>query len=99
MDSIVDPPDDLIATEPCLPPWGPYGRDFTLGLVSLWSKFVLKVWNSTEVENKEDFLKQTMHRDEGQGLITVANHTRYSNLLCCVIFGNIQVHIRMPIGS
>ena len=58
------------------PPWGEMGRVVTLGIVSLFSKAVLTVANTTQVKNKDTFDELVMHRAPGKGLLTVSNHTR-----------------------
>ena len=77
MDSVVDPEDPITR-----PPWGEYGRVCTLGLVSLVSKFVFNVWNTTQINNQAELLKHVQHRSAGQGLITVSNHTRQAQRRC-----------------
>lgn len=74
MDSVVDPEDPITR-----PPWGEYGRVCTLGLVSLVSKFVFNVWNTTQINNQAELLKHVQHRSPGRGLITVSNHTRQAH--------------------
>ena len=69
-------PDDEITS----PPWGEMGRVVTLGLVSLFSKAVLTVANTTEVKNQEVFDEHVMRREAGVGLLSVSNHTRYDPL-------------------
>jgi len=75
MDSLLEPEDSL-RQEYLRAPWGELGRSATLGVVSLISKAVLKVMNSTHVENLETFTDHVLNRQEGVGLITVSNHTR-----------------------
>ena len=58
------------------PPWGPLGRSLTLGLVSGFAKLVLNVLNTTTVHNHDAFVSIVTERPEGQGLLTVCNHTR-----------------------
>ncbi|GMH43675.1 hypothetical protein BSKO_11597 [Bryopsis sp. KO-2023] len=71
MDSVVDPDiPDYTAI-----PWGKTGRTITLGLVSLFSKAVLHVMNSTTFVNEARMHELAMRRPEGVGLITVCNHT------------------------
>mmetsp|Transcript_10494 Transcript_10494/g.21848 ORF Transcript_10494/g.21848 Transcript_10494/m.21848 type:complete len:276 (+) Transcript_10494:120-947(+) len=58
------------------PPFGIQGtRDFCMGLVALGSKFLFNVLNRTEIVHHERYLEAALSRPEGQGLITVANHT------------------------
>lgn len=71
MDSAIEPEEPIIS-----PPWGEFGRVATLGLVSLVSKFVFNVWNTTKISNQAELLRHVQHRSGGQGLITVSNHTR-----------------------
>lgn len=71
MDSLLDYDSDLTR-----PPWGPYGRDLTLGLVSAVSKFVLQVLNETKVINHDTYLDLVHNRPPGVGLLTICNHTR-----------------------
>eukprot|EP00210_Caulerpa_lentillifera_P006325 g6041.t1 len=73
MDSVVDDPDLPMDYETS--PWGSFGRSLTLGFVSLCSKFVMQVMNTTSVHNGEIYIKATTQRDRGLGLITVSNHT------------------------
>jgi monolysocardiolipin acyltransferase len=77
MDSVVDPPDLAAYEDEALrPPWGQLGRSATLGVVSLFAKFVLRVLNSTTVDGMDAFQEHVMQRPQGQGLVTVSNHTR-----------------------
>ena len=77
MDSLLEPEDALFAQRALAAPWGELGRSWTLGVVSLLSKFWLHVLNDFRVEEGLDtFYQHTMAREEGQGLITVCNHTR-----------------------
>ncbi len=77
MDSLLEPEDALFAQRALAAPWGELGRSWTLGLVSLLSKFWLHVLNDFRVEEGLDtFYQHTMAREEGRGLITVCNHTR-----------------------
>jgi hypothetical protein len=57
-------------------PWGPYGRDLTLGVVALASKFLLQVLNSTTVLGHDTYTDLVYKRPPGVGLLTVSNHTR-----------------------
>lgn len=57
------------------PPWGSWGRSITLGIVSGWSKMLLHVLNTTTTNNLDVLLHYVNNRHEGQGLITVCNHT------------------------
>lgn len=74
MDSVIDDPDLPLDYEAS--PWGAFGRSLTLGFVSLCSKFVMHVMNTTSVHNGEVYIKTTTQRDAEIGLITVSNHTR-----------------------
>lgn len=75
MDSLVD---ELATGDALLaPPWGEMGRSTTLGVVSLFSKCVLRVLNTFSIEGAEEFHRHVMERPEGVGLITVCNHTRW----------------------
>jgi hypothetical protein len=67
------------------PPWGPYGRDVTLGIVSLATKFILQVLNRTKVLNHDTYKELVHNRPQGVGLLTISNHTRYANRCstCC----------------
>ena len=76
MDSLLEP-EDALREQYLRAPWGDIGRSATLGIVSLFSKFVLRVLNTTDVDNLDQFHKEVLHRPEGVGLITVCNHTRY----------------------
>lgn len=70
MDSTLEPEEPITS-----PPWGEFGRVFTLAIVSLTGKFVLNWWNSTKISNQSTLLKLLQQRDKGLGLITVSNHT------------------------
>lgn len=72
MDSLLD-----YDAEYLRPPWGKYGRDLTLGLVSLASKFVMQVLNTTRVLNHDVYTNLVFNRPAGVGLLTISNHTRY----------------------
>jgi hypothetical protein len=73
MDSLLEPEDSIVR-----PPWGEFGRVFTLGLVSLTSKFWLQGVCNFEVTGREALEKYVDDREAGRGLITVSNHTRCS---------------------
>lgn len=75
MDSLLEP-EDRLREEYLRAPWGELGRSATLGAVSLVCKFLLNVLNSTRVEGLDTFLDHVQRRADGQGLITVCNHTR-----------------------
>jgi hypothetical protein len=72
MDSLLDFDQEYLDA-----PWGPYGRDLTLGIVSLASKFILQVLNSTKVLNHDTYKDLVHNRPEGLGLLTISNHTRW----------------------
>jgi hypothetical protein len=80
MDSLLDFDQEYLG-----PPWGPYGRDVTLGIVSLASKFILQVLNRTKVLNHDTYKDLVRNRPQGVGLLTISNHTRYVNRCstCC----------------
>eukprot|EP00882_Tetradesmus_deserticola_P034280 GHRQ01039280.1.p1 GENE.GHRQ01039280.1~~GHRQ01039280.1.p1 ORF type:complete len:151 (-),score=9.98 GHRQ01039280.1:36-488(-) len=71
MDSLLDFDQEYLG-----PPWGPYGRDLTLGFVSLASKFIMQVLNSTKVLNHNTYQELVLNRPQGVGLLTISNHTR-----------------------
>jgi len=74
MDSLLEPEDQL-RERYLLSPWGEIGRSATLGIVSLCSKFLLRVLNTTNVDNLATFHDQVLNRPDHVGLITVSNHT------------------------
>lgn len=57
-------------------PWGPFGRDLTLGVVSLASKLVMQLLNTTHIINHDAYLDLIYNRPSGLGLLTICNHTR-----------------------
>ena len=59
---------------PLVSPWGSVGRMLTLGVVSVFSKFVVSVMNRATVSNYEVLHKHMTERQRPQGLITVSNH-------------------------
>lgn len=75
MDSLLEP-EDRLRQQYLSAPWGELGRSATLGLVSLFSKFLLQVLNNTRVHGLDRFRAEVLEREEGVGLITVSNHTR-----------------------
>lgn len=77
MDSLVDVNDGILDS-----PTGELGRVITLSVVSLACRFCMHVMNRTTVRGKNDALKYILEREEGQSLVTVANHTR------CVLCGS-----------
>ena len=74
--------DDIAAVDDPVtrPPWGEFGRAFTLAAVGLVGKFTLTVLNRTEIRGGSAF-DAALIRPPGVGLVTVSNHTRYV-LLC-----------------
>lgn len=72
MDSLLEHDDDILN-----PPWGSYGRDITLGIVSGVSKLLLTVLNKTIVDGLDRFRSYVMHRPPALGLLTYCNHARY----------------------
>ena len=74
MDSIVDI--ELQEGIPVDSPWGDTGRDLALCLVSLTSKVLLCVLNTTTVVHGETMQREVMERPKEVGLLTVCNHTR-----------------------
>ena len=75
MDTLGFNPDEL---EVLAPPWGQLGRAFTLGVVAGISKLLLSVCNTLKVHNHDTFLDAVLKRDPEQGLLTIANHTRFA---------------------
>jgi hypothetical protein len=75
MDSLLDI-EDAFSRQALSAPWGELGRSATLGIVALYSKFVVSVLNSYSAQGVDTFRQHVMHRDAAQGLITVCNHTR-----------------------
>jgi hypothetical protein len=73
MDSLLDFDEDILR-----PPWGPYGRNLTLGVVSGVSKLLLNVLNTTVVKDLDRLHQLVMHRDRGVGLLSFCNHTRWA---------------------
>lgn len=74
MDSLLEHDPDILH-----PPWGAYGRDLTLGVVSSAAKFLLRVLNRMSVPPADlaRFHELTMRREPGVGLLTYCNHTRW----------------------
>ena len=58
------------------PPWGDFGRNATLGVVSLGSKLLLQWLNTYTTTNLSTLQNAINHRPHGRGLLTVCNHTR-----------------------
>ena len=75
MDSLLEP-EDTLREAYLSAPWGDLGRSATLGVVSAFSKLLLRVLNTTEVAGLDRFHAHVLDRPEGVGLITVCNHTR-----------------------
>lgn len=75
MDSLIEPEEEL-AKQYLTPPWGDLGRSATLGIVSLVSKLVLQVLNTSVSDGLDKFRDAVLDRPKGIGLITVSNHTR-----------------------
>lgn len=73
MDSTVDVNDGILDS-----PTGELGRVVTLSAVSLACRFCMHVMNRTTVRNSAA-VGYMLEREEGQPLITVANHTRYDH--------------------
>lgn len=73
MDSLLEHDEDILR-----PPWGPYGRDLTLGVVSGLGKLLLRCLNSFSVApaDRERYRRLAMEREPGVGLLTYCNHTR-----------------------
>eukprot|EP00887_Chlorella_sp_A99_P007893 scaffold20.g7893.t1 len=69
MDSLLEP-EDTLGRQALQAPWGAYGRSATLGVVSLLSKLLLNVLNTTTVDGLGRFRQTVMEREEGVGLIT-----------------------------
>lgn len=61
---------------PVSPPWGDTGRNATLGIVSLGSKFLLNWLNTFTTTNLSTLRDAVNKREDGRGLLTVCNHTR-----------------------
>ena len=59
------------------PPWGIYGRDLVLGVISGGSKAILQGLNQFNVNGLERFQNAVLNRPQGTALFTVSNHTRY----------------------
>ena len=74
MDTAVDiePPQGV----PVSPPWGSFGRNVTLGVVSAGSNFLLRWLNTYKTTNLSTLQDAVRDRPEGRGLLTVCNHTR-----------------------
>lgn len=102
MGSSVD--DEQSQGVPVSPPWGTFGRDVTLGVVSLGSKFLLQWLNTYTTTNVSVLQDAVNERPVGQGLLTVCNHTRYMRLpltsltchticvLACISFNSVCMH-------
>ena len=62
------------ASPPLVSPWGSVGRMITLGVVSVFSKFVVSWMNRATCSNYEVLHRHMTERERPQGLITVSNH-------------------------
>ena len=71
MDSLVEPDEDFTQ-----PPWGAFGRNLTLGVVSLGSNLVMHILNRLTIDGRDQFREQVLDREPGRALITVCNHAR-----------------------
>lgn len=58
------------------PPWGTFGRNIVLGVVSGGSNFITKGLNKFHVNGLQKFQEAVLQREEGTPLFTVSNHTR-----------------------
>lgn len=74
MDAICET--DPLEGVPTDAPWGHFGRNLTLGLVAIGSKFLLNVLNTTKINNQDRTERAVSERPSGTGLLTVCNHTR-----------------------
>jgi hypothetical protein len=79
MDALVEIDDDLRSHLNA--PWGAAGRAVVLGVVSGFSKLALTVLNKFEVNGHDRWLDAVYNRPQGQGLVTIANHTRFVQLM------------------
>lgn len=61
-----------------LPPWGPWGRDVTLGVVSGGSKFLLQVLNRLDLKGGDLVQRYILNKEQDRPLFTVCNHIRYA---------------------
>lgn len=73
MDATVE--HDELSQEYLAAPWGAWGRTATLSLVSLVSKFIINVMNTSHFNNTEVLMEAIEQRPKEVGLITVSNHT------------------------
>jgi hypothetical protein len=80
MDALLEHDADILR-----PPWGVWGRDATLGLVSSAAKLLLRSLNTLRVdeEARRRFERLVTEREPGVGLLTYCNHTRCVDVLCC----------------
>lgn len=74
MDALIEHDADILR-----PPWGAYGRDLTLGLVSGGAKVLLRLLNTLAVApaDLQRYRELTLRREPGVGLLTYCNHTRW----------------------
>ncbi|GBG00037.1 phosphate acyltransferase [Raphidocelis subcapitata] len=72
MDALLEHDEDILR-----PPWGAYGRDLTLGVISGAAKVLLRLLNTLAVEPGDlaRYRELTMRREPGVGLLTFCNHT------------------------
>lgn len=71
MDSLVEPETDITD-----PPWGIWGRDFTLAVVALGGIVLMQWLNTLQVSGGESFRRKVVQRERGTPLFTVCNHCR-----------------------
>lgn len=58
------------------PPWGAYGRNAILGIVSGGSNVIAKAMNRLHINGLVKFQQAVLQREAGTPLFTVSNHTR-----------------------
>lgn len=71
MDTLVEPEHDISE-----PPWGVWGRDFTLAVVALGGIVLMQWLNALQVEDGDRITRLVTQRTPGTPLFTVCNHTR-----------------------
>jgi hypothetical protein len=88
MDGLLEHDADILR-----PPWGPYGRDLTLGCVSSLAKALLNGLNRVVIapDDLARFKRHTMEREPGVGLLTYCNHTRLVPRLACSVGVQVEV--------
>lgn len=88
MDALLEHDADILR-----PPWGVWGRDATLGLVSSAAKLLLRGLNTLRVdeEARRRFERLVTEREPGVGLLTYCNHTRCVDVLCCGVVVDVCV--------